>query len=187
MKTNMKFSSLALALLNAIRSSAFVTPSSTSLKLQLLLHSSSTASNEVLLEGGVDEALSKLVNGSTSTCTDDKGDCDLQKDYSMKTKSLSPAEYENKIFACDASVQGWKDFQRSGLSDSSDNIREIVNVANRFINKGEDAIDYWLVGIINIFTVNKNTHCFFVFVSEFYLIYFLIFYIIPSFLIFDEL
>ncbi len=146
-----KVSIIAIVVSWIIRSSAFITPSPTSLKLQFLLHSSSTATNEVI-EGRVDEA---LVNGSTNH----KGDCDdLQLDYSMKTKIISPAEYENKIFECDASVQGWKDFQRSGLSDSSDNIREIVNVANRFINKGEDAINYWLVGKI------RTAHLFFLFV-----------------------
>ena len=66
---------------------------------------------------------------------------------------LSPAEYENTRFHCDSSVGFWKDFQSTGLKDAQDNVREIINVANRFVGKGGDALDYWLVSCIRFICI----------------------------------
>jgi len=56
----------------------------------------------------------------------------------------SPAEYENTRFVCDETVQLWQDLNRDGSMEASDMIQEIANVANRFVGKGGDALNYWL-------------------------------------------
>ena len=76
---------------------------------------------------------------------------------------LSPAEYENTRFHCDSSVEFWKDFQSTGLKDAQDNVREIINVANRFVGKGGDALDYWLVSCIRFICI-----CFVYFQNKFF-------------------
>jgi len=56
----------------------------------------------------------------------------------------SPAEYENTKFKCDDSVYFWRDYNREGLYEQKDYIKEINDVSNRFVTKGGDALNYWI-------------------------------------------
>ena len=63
----------------------------------------------------------------------------------QQLEQQTPAEYENSKFDCDDSVEFWRNFQKDGLFEANENLREVVNVANRFASKGGDALSYWLV------------------------------------------
>lgn len=101
---------------------------------------------------------SKYLSSTTSsieTLEVNNNDDDISEEFGNNNNEtsatlllLSPAEYENTRFHCDSSVEFWKDFQSTGLKDAQDNVREIINVANRFVGKGGDALDYWLVSLV---------------------------------------
>ena len=111
--------------------SAFLTPSPS--LPQPLLHAASLVEQEA--QGAHDLKPSSQFENNSEVVTKNSDDL------------LSPAEYENGIFDCDPSVSFWQNFQRSGLHDAPENIREIISVTNRFANKGGDALNYWLVRI----------------------------------------
>lgn len=56
----------------------------------------------------------------------------------------SPAEYENSKFQCDDNVYFWRDYNREGLYETEDFIKEINDVSNRFLRKGGEAVNYWI-------------------------------------------
>jgi ubiquinone/menaquinone biosynthesis C-methylase UbiE len=59
-------------------------------------------------------------------------------------QSFTPAESENTKFQCDNTVQFWIDFNRDGQMEAPDYIRNVVEVSDRFLNKGGEAMSYWL-------------------------------------------
>lgn len=56
----------------------------------------------------------------------------------------SPAEYENDRFQCDDNVYFWRDYNREGLYETQDYMKEINNVSNRFLRRGGGALNYWI-------------------------------------------
>ena len=121
--------------------------------------SSTTSSIETLEVNNNDDDISEEFGNNNNNHNND----DVNNVQTTATALLSPAEYENTRFHCDSSVEFWKDFQSTGLKDAQDNVREIINVANRFVGKGGDALDYWLVSCIRFICI-----CFVYFQNKFF-------------------
>ena len=160
--------------LHISKSSSFTTPSSSSLPTRRILttriqhnnkftsyslSSSSLASSEVQEIVLVEQSQEPPIHGAQSI--EQEGQHPEEENTEVSTTratatpplpplphslQLSPAEYENSRFECDETVEFWLNFQRLELSDARDNIRDVLNVANRFVGKGGDALSYWLVG-----------------------------------------
>lgn len=55
-----------------------------------------------------------------------------------------PGADENVIFQCDETVEFWREFQKNGLESTEQNLPAIANVASDFLDKGPNAISYWV-------------------------------------------
>jgi len=75
------------------------------------------------------------------------GTTDVEQIVNKKTdptKLSTPAEYENIKFQCDETVNFWMDFNRQGLYETQDYIKDMTDVSDRFFAKGGEALRYWI-------------------------------------------
>jgi hypothetical protein len=67
---------------------------------------------------------------------------------------LPPGLKENKKFACDESVQFWRNFQSDGFLSDSQNAQALADVSSRFAAKGPAGISYWVVGVVGVLVLS---------------------------------
>jgi hypothetical protein len=67
---------------------------------------------------------------------------------------LPPGLGENEQFACDESVQFWRNFQSDGFLSDSQNAQALADVSSRFMAKGPAGISYWVVGVVGVLVLS---------------------------------
>jgi len=105
-----------------------------------LLHTSTTSANEAqYTEASVFEAqtVAAVISNDFKSASNDFKSASIEK-YE------NPAEYERIKFQCDDSVEFWHNFNKDSTMEDSDFLRIIYEVSNRFVDKGPEAVSYWL-------------------------------------------